>query len=500
MSPFDRGTPPYAEPSNEALEVLWRRRWVVLAVVVLLPLVVYVLSSQREDRYQAHAVLQVHDASIDALLLGTPATDSSRSVQTLAAAATLVRTRRVAQVAAATLRPPEANLDRLLARVSVATDVDSGFLTIIGEARRPEAAASVANAFAGALIRTRAERALEQIDGAVAQVQNILQTLPPNDTGRAALLRQTQRLRARRAVLPYNAEVVEPAIPPDSASSPRPLRDAMIGLALAVLLGIGLASAVDRVDRRIRDPLEVESLAGTRLLAVIESASGSPDDDGPMDAFRTLGANITYLGADHSLKTVVICSAFRGEGRTTVAAGLAIACAREGRSVVLVDADLRHARGKPPLDFVTESGLSGVLVDRTPLGDALIDNIFDWAGELRVLPSGPPLARRADVLALRMPEILEDLAKLADLVIVDTPPALAAADAMTMLDDGSGIILVAQMGRTTRTAFRQVAREVSGAGGTVIGAVATGGSRRHAPGPGSVARSLLLRQRRGAAR
>ena len=497
MASFDLDPTSDDGPRDGALAVLWRRKWLIAAIVILLPLVVYVVSSQRGEHYEADAVVQIEDTSTDASILGTQPANPSISEQTLAAAARLVETRPVAEAAARQLGLPVSDVRSLLDRISVATDVDAGFLTITGEDARPTRAAEVANAFASALIRTRTEQARAHIDGTIDELQGVLARLPSDDAGREQLVGQVQRLRTLRALRNYNAEVVDPATPPADPSSPRPRRDTFIAFMLAVLLAAGLATLLDRLNRRVRDPLEVERIAGAPLLAAIpSSAFVRPGDESAAQAFHALRANLGYLGADETCDTIVVASALRGEGRTTVAHGLATAYAGAGKSAVLVDADLRTPRGSRSPDLDAETGLSDVLEGRVPLDEAI------WhprpGGHMRVLRSGSPAPNSSDLLALRMPGVLAELARDADVVIIDTPPTLIAADATMLFEQVSGVVLIARIGRTTPAALRQLARAVPKAGGNTLGVIATDVKPTHASNLGLAAGFEQLRDRASA--
>jgi len=461
---------------RETLGMLWRRKATLLACLVLIPLAVYVVSSQRQNQYEAETTLQVKAASVDTSLFMADAPAAQQPLQPLAAAARLVTTTEVARQAATELDPSPSSVPSLLNQVAVTTDPDSGFLTIVATDKGPRRAADIASAFASALIETRATRARAQIDAAVRQVGRDLEQLSGDDTGRAQLSQQLQRLRALRAAQGYNAELMESATIPTTAASPRPLRDAGIALLLAALLGVGVAYLFERLDRSIRDPLELERLTGVSLLGTIPTSAfafGS-DEREAAEAFHTLRASLTYFNIDRPLQDVLIASPLQGDGKTTVATELARAYASAGRHVILVDTDLRDPQVAGRVGTNGTRGLGMVLVGAAQLDEALIEIEEDGPGRLQVLPSGPPPPNPSALMASnRMATLVQDLKGRADLVLFDTPAALVVGDAIPLFEQVSGVVLIARVGSTSRDAIVRLTRTVTSAGGTLLGAVAT---------------------------
>ena len=128
---------------------------------------------------------------------------------------------------------------------------------------------------------------------------------------------------------------------------------------IAVLLGIGAVLAAENADRRLRTPEDVESLTGWPLLAAIPSNAFSPDhlkDPADEEAFQMLRGALTYFNVEQQLGSVAVISPMVGDGKTTVAVGLALATARAGKRAILVDADLRRPQVCARLGLDRESG------------------------------------------------------------------------------------------------------------------------------------------------
>ena len=171
----------------------------------------------------------------------------------------------------------------------------------------------------------------------------------------------------------------------------------------------------------------------------------------------------------------MVTSPTRGDGKTTVATNLAIALAQDQQRVILVDGDLRH----PQVAFrlgVADSvhyGLDAVLVDGRPLRDALVA-VDIGGGELRVLAGGHSPGASVILGSRRMRSLLAKLSEIADIVIVDTPPLLAVSDAIPLIGQVSGTLLVARMNGTKTDELTKASQIIAQASGKVIGVVATG--------------------------
>ena len=197
------------------------------------------------------------------------------------------------------------------------------------------------------------------------------------------------------------------------------------------------------------------------------------------EAFHMLRGALTYFNVDRKMASVVITSAGQQDGKTTVATQLSLALARAGKRVILVDADLRRPQVCARLGIPEpSSGLGEVLVAEASLRDVLlrfpIPEDFG-VGALLVLPAGRPPPNPSELLSSRnMIELMQSLEQQSDLVVVDTPAALAVSDALPLLQAGSGAVLVARMDRSTREAVRRLQRVVTKADGEFLGTVATG--------------------------
>ena len=384
------------EPHHEGLDIrqwgrlIWRRKWLLLAIVVVIPVAVYVGSSLLPKTYQSRATISVKaTAGASTVLSRTTSKPDPGETQTL------ITTTVVGRRAARLLGLPPTAARGLLSHISVVpTSPDSDFLTITAQDSDPVEAARIANAFARAVAQTRTNTAVRDIDQAIATLTAQAASEPGDEASQEALAQQIQELRGLRAAQARTTPIVEAAVPSAAPISPRPKRNTVIALILALLFAAALAPLLDRLDRRIREPSDLEDLLEAPVLAMI------PDDAFPghlpgmhvRESFQTLRASLTYFNVDRSLSTLVVASPIQQDGKTTVAVNLALAYALDERDVVLVDGDMRRPQVATRLGKEVSVGLDAVLVGEKTLDEVLVD-VDVGAGRLRILPGAVPRRR-----------------------------------------------------------------------------------------------------------
>lgn len=464
------------------LAPLWRWKWIVLACLVVFPIGAFVFSAQAAKVYKATTTVSIQPGSTDTSLIIANVSPAGMPDESLSSAARLVKTSAVTVPAAAMLKPP-ADPVALTSRLSTTTDSTSGFLGISLTDHSPQRAAAAANAVAQSLTIVEAKQAQAQIDFAISQLQEQLRRVSPKDSAQQTQISdQLQRLRALRAAQSYNARIVQQAQPPTSPVSPQPMRNAILGLIAGGLIGVALAYLFARLDRKIRDPLEFEGLAGVPLLGQVPANAfpGRPSSTAVEDAFQTLRASLVYFNVDRPVTTILVASPAASEGKTTVSMHLSEAFARSGKDVVVVDTDLRYAHGAVHPGGNVEHGLGAVLA-----GERAVDDVLVRERGLTILPSGPTPPNPSELIASeRMRNLLSELAERFDVVIVDTAAGLAVGDAIPLFKQVSGVLLVGRVGLSTRESITRFASMVLNAQGTLLGIVATGISQRQAYGYG----------------
>ena len=250
----------------------------------------------------------------------------------------------------------------------------------------------------------------------------------------------------------------------------------IFGIILGALLGFGLAALLERIDRRVRSVEEMEELyelpligriPRSRTLAGATQAEGLGTQTPEGEAFRILRANLRYFGVDEDLHTILIVSPEQGDGKSTVARGLAMTMAEMGDDVVLVEADLRKGSEFRRITGEPAAGLSDVLAG-TPLDDVLIRvarcrrPTEDETRSLTVLPSGTVPPNPSELLeSERMRDVLAALRESFEFVILDSPALGAVSDALALVPAASEIVVVGGLGKTNRDAALEMRKQFS---------------------------------------
>jgi capsular exopolysaccharide synthesis family protein len=442
-----------------ALRVLRERWWLIpaCALVALVAAIVYV--EGKPNQYTATASLQFTTNSIPSQVAGVsggqsldPEGEKNTDVQ-------LVTTTPVAAAVIGALKL-KTTPSELLGQVS-ASDPQNDYVVdvsvIDGNAKR---AASIANAFAQEFVaysQSQNEEAL--IKGQQLIAQHIASLPAADTTDRANLEALSQKLLLLQAVATANAKVASTAAVPESPSSPNRKATAAVALVFGLLLGVGLAFLLNLLSTRVRSWEEFEKLYGLRALAGIPvggRAHTAAERDIELEPFRILHNSLSLLSAE-GVKTVLVTSAVPGEGKTTVALGLARAAAQAGTDVVLVEADLRRPTFAQRMRVDGRArGLAQALFDgEDPL--ELLQSPFADLPRLRVLAAGQVPADAPSMLRpYELTRTFEALASATGLVVVDSAPLLPVADTRVLLDELSldAELVVARLGVTTREDVR----------------------------------------------
>jgi polysaccharide biosynthesis transport protein len=477
------------------LGVVRRFKWVIIAAALVVPTVAYFMSSRSPKIFQASSDVLLNRQDLGATITGLPTqstvTDPFRYALTQ---------ERLAEADAVRDRAVEiAELENVEGWGSnVSADPDTDILTFSVTHGDPDIAARLANAYAKAFTQYKLQtdtasltRARGEIQGRLAELREAGAT--GTDTYQE-LLGQAQDLRTLEILL-APASVISTA---DGAGqiAPTPQRAATLGLLLGLLLGIGGAFALHALDRRIRHADEVEYELQIPLLAKLPTPGRGdaptilerPPDE-TTEAVARLRASFDFTNQSLGAKTVMVTSAGPREGKSTTIANLAIALARTGRHVVLVDLDLRrpmlsrlfHLPDGPGItDFAArDTELVDVLqpVGVTPLRArvASIGSSEVGQGRLEVVTTGRTRVEPAAfVESSGLTEALHTLRNHAEIVLVDAPPILATGDSIALTGKVEAVLLITRLGTLTRPTLQELARVLRRSPAPVLGLVATG--------------------------
>jgi polysaccharide biosynthesis transport protein len=279
-------------------------------------------------------------------------------------------------------------------------------------------------------------------------------------------------------------------------------RDTIIGLVLGLMVGLGLAFAAEGLETRVRRPDEAAGVLELPMLGRLPQLPARLMGDGGLvmlsehdrvhsEPYRRLAVSLKYVNQARRVRRLMLTSAVRGEGKSTTVANLAVACARSGARVVVVDLDLHNPTLHRLFGISQTPGFAGVAIGESTLGEAIVEVPVDpgtvavpeastngrrhdapGAGTgdgpearatLGVLAAGLPLYDPGEFLQTTpLADILERLSEDADLVLVDSPPVLPVSDALTISDHVDGILVLTRFKVLRRSSMQELKRQLDG--------------------------------------
>jgi tyrosine-protein kinase len=484
---------------HDYLRVIRRRKWVVLQLALLVPLAAIAFSLHQQKRYEASADVLLNSENLAATVPGTPSTGLSQEPERITQTqARVARMPEVVRGALGQVSGTGLTVTDLLGDSSVSSSPASDILTFSVTSSDRTLTGQLANAYAQAYVGYRQQlyagsiqRALDDVEERLRQLDRLGASLESTGRGAslgaltsygsvyASLVDRQQMLESVQALQPSVASVLEQA---DGAAltQPKTVRNGALGLVVGLLLGLGLVFLRESLETRVRTTGGVSARLGglpllgrlprppkrlrrsDKLVMLEEPASAQAE------AFRMLRANIESITLERGVRTIMITSSLEREGKSTTVANLAVAFARAGKRVVLVDLDLRRPVLARFFDL-DGPGLTQVALGHAPLEQALTriaitdppaprrrlalrrggnqnGNVTrELLGLLEVLPSGPiPPDPGEFVSSPVLAKILSVLRERADLVLVDAPGALHVGDVVALSSRADGIVIVAR--------------------------------------------------------
>jgi capsular exopolysaccharide synthesis family protein len=255
----------------------------------------------------------------------------------------------------------------------------------------------------------------------------------------------------------------------------------MAGLVAALAAGIGLAFFVGTFDNRINNPDEIKSFLGLSFLGLVPALTDKDLEGGkaPLlthavpqnfaETFRGLRTNVMFSSAEEGSRTVLVTSTQPREGKTVVAANLAMSLAQTGQRVLLIDADMRKPRQHELLEIPQDPGLSSLLVGKAKAQEAILKSTMN---SLWVLPAGPNPPNPAELLgSTRFKDLLKSLAQHFDWLVIDSPPVMAVTDASVIGHRTHGVVFVVGSEQVNRHAAKAAIEQLVSSKTTILGAV-----------------------------
>lgn len=422
------------------LSDLLRRRWYVVLLFLAVPAATLAFSLAQEDKYAAETSILFRDIGASSVIASEdPEREAATNIQVLSLDTIKQRVEERlggAQAAAES--------------VEVAQEGQSNVLKVTATDPSPVVAARTANAYASEYVAFRRE----------------------TESGG----------RATRG--PAAARVLSPAQPPGSPSSPKPVRNTIIGAFVGLFLAGILALLLERLDPRLRTPKEAETALERPILGLVRRSRRLAKPrrgavpPAAFDDFLALHSYLRYMGRDGELRSVLITSGAPGDGKTTIAWNLASAAAAPGTKVLLIEGDLRQPTLARALGVTPERGLADVLARKASIQDVVqevavtssengerpgrvVDVVFAGRDRRPTDPSGWE----------RFGGLIGELENQYDLIVIDTPPIVSIPDAVPLLPYVGGVIVIGRLGSTPRAALVRLKEQLDTVDAPTLGAV-----------------------------
>jgi succinoglycan biosynthesis transport protein ExoP len=448
---------------RDYVAVLKRRKWLVAAVALLVPLVAVLISLQKQERYEASAKVLIGIGE-------TPQGSNQRVApeRLLATAAGLARAPELARRTLVAAGAPDRSIEEFLRDSNAAAEPNRDLVTFRVNDSDPALAMRLATEYARQYILYR------------------------RTFGKGRYARETG-----------DAFLFGPPIAPVKVG-PQTVRDGSLGLGLGVILAVVLAFLVDALAARVSSPEEIRARLGLPLLARLPKptrwlrrhhglAMLAEPGGHQAEAFRSFRTNLDFFNLERGARTIMVTSAIDKEGRSTSVANLAVALARQGRRVILVDLDLRRAALHRFFGLADQPGVTDVVLGGVALQEALAsigsavseaDNSafkhngngsVPHEGSLHVLTAGsaPPNIGEF-VSSAGLTQLLSSLVEHADVVLIDGPPLLAGGDAVALSAKVDALVMVTRVDSLRRPMLYEVQRVLDLCGCGKLGFVAVG--------------------------
>lgn len=510
---------------------IWRRKWLILSIAIIISVVSYLYYKRQPTVYQAKTQLYLGASSEGRALLNNTLGKASVNSTTLANQALLINTT-VGEKVHKKLRAehdPAAAKAKVKAKASAAGE----FITITAEARTAKAASVAANAYAVGYIAKHQSEYIRSVNEAIETTRKQISRIETAQlaaekakatTGKgtvsAATTLQSASLNTRinelESDLTVNGVTQVGIAKPGKAEllAPTPKKNAIFGFAVGLVLASVAAYILSRFDRRLRSLGEVEAMFKRPILAALPFAK-TPivRGDGDIRPSRRTAEQIQRLqtvlhlqragedGADAATPgSILFISADAGDGKSTLAAGLALVQRSAGQRVAIVEGDFRRPIMGRLLGLLDAHGLADVLTGTRPVRTAMqevhttnadgpveegehggVATVVQGSGTgvLSVLVGGTGVPNPPALLASQpMVELMQSLSAEYDSVLVDGPPPLQVSDVLPLMAMVDGIVLVARVGHTREVSARRLAQLLERTpGAPILGVVANGVSR-----------------------
>lgn len=467
-----------------ALRVLRRRWWVILACMIVTPLAAFALARAQTNEYTATASLLFTNTSVAQQASGLQAVSQTDPQGQRNTNLTLVQLGTSVSPTVAQRLGGGLTAKQVHDAVTASLTGQSNVVAVAATWTSPKMAALIANGFVKAFIEQQRRSDQATVQDAIDLVEQQYTALPKaqRQTPQGqSLLDHLESLKILKT-LQNSTKQVQTATPPTSPSSPKVALDTILGAIAGLILGVALALLLERIDRRLREPRDIEEAYGLPVLGLVPRGftieSLRSHADVTLEPFRMLRAHLRYFNVDRELKILLVTSARPAEGKSTVACNLAATTAGMGTRTLLIEADLRKPALARRLSLKPSAGLSGALVNVAAEDEAIQHVELGLSADgmpsrtMSVLAAGAVPPNPTELLESQAMERLLDWARLNfDLVILDSAPMSVVADTISLVNRVDGVIIISRLGVSTRDSAGYVRERLDNLGTPALGVV-----------------------------
>ena len=514
---FDPAPEPPGRGLHDYLRVVWRRKWIIILVVVIAGGSALALSMSRPAVYEASADL-IYEKALDISnpLTGQSLNDASERSAQLTSVGSVIASPDIGKRAAAILQSQgfagtgyQVTTTLVAATTTGAVPGSANSLSsvvrITVTSGSAKLSAAVADAYALAFVEYRKTVVLDQIQRALVAVNDKLDSYPEaarESTDYLVLQQRFRDLQLLKSTATGNFRVLAPATIPEAPISPKPVRDTLLGVLAGLVVALCAVFLLEQFDTRLRRPEEVAALFRRPVLGRIPRVSRRLLEGGALlalqqpgselaESLRLVRTNLDFMAVDASVRSIMVTSCLQGEGKSFAVANLAVTMAMGGKKVIVVDADLRRPRQHTYFALRNDTGVSTVVTGQCPAIDALqpvgvaylesapaVKDFDDWSrgveacSRMYVMPSGPIPPNPGEIVASkRFASLILDLSEQADLVLIDTPAMLPVGDTAAIAPRADGVVFLADLRVVKRPQLTQAAQQLSRLASNVLGVV-----------------------------
>ena len=491
--------------------VVFKRWWVFVLAGLITAAFGYTISQRQTRTYQATATIMVGQP-IQATNLSD--LDFKTGEQLAGTYADIALRQPVLQGVVDVLDLSD-SWQTLRKQVQVAPVPGTQLIEITARANSPEGAASIADEIARQLIllsptssqnqendedqtfvQQRLEHLRERLENGEIRLSDLDQTLADPTLSRMevqALLNEIGLLESLIASWENNyaqlllltegknspnyLTIIEPAQVNFGATRPNIVMNTVLAAVIGLIVALGVIVLLEYLDDRIKSPDDLSRVFGSTPLGTIGRMKGQQNlvtllhpYSSVAESYRMIRSSIQFLSVDEPGKAIVVTSAIRGEGKSTTAANLGVVMAQAGLRTIIVDTDLRRPMQHECFQVPLKGGVTDLL--RWPelqLDEYLKDT---QVARLQVLTSGELPPNPSELLGSpQMGQLLANLKEVADILVLDSPPATIVADAVELSKRVDGVLLVVEANRTRRDVVKQSISNLQQAGGKLLGTV-----------------------------